>query len=136
MPFKPSSFRQGLVALLVMAGASLAHATSPAEQLAAYRASTGATAGVAERGQALFSKPHGRDWSCASCHGELPVQSGKHAVTGKAIGPLAPAFNPERFVDAEKTEKWFRRNCKDVMGRECTVTEKADVLAWLMTLKK
>ena len=56
--------------------------------------------------------------------------------TGKVIGPLAPAFNPERFTDAAKTEKWFRRNCNDVMGRECTAGEKADVLAWLLTLKR
>ena len=25
----------------------------------------------------------------------------------------------ERFADAAKTEKWFRRNCNDVVGREC-----------------
>lgn len=30
--------------------------------------------------------------------------------------------------------KWFRRNCNDVMGRECTTVEKADVLSWLLTL--
>jgi hypothetical protein len=60
---------------------------------------------------------------------------GKHASTGKQIGPLAPAFNTERFTDTAKTEKWFRRNCNDVIGRECTVVEKADVLAWLITLK-
>ena len=65
----------------------------------------------------------------------LPTQAGKHASTGKPIGPLAPAFNAERFTDAAKTEKWFRRNCNDVIGRECTAGEKADVLAWLLTLK-
>jgi len=48
---------------------------------------------------------------------------------------LAPAFNPERFVDAAKAEKWFRRNCNDVMARECSAAEKADVIAWLRTLK-
>ena len=73
--------------------------------------------------------------SCASCHGTVPTQTGKHASTGKPIGAMAPAFNPERFTDAAKTEKWFRRNCNDVLGRTCTATEKADVLAWLMTLK-
>ena len=51
------------------------------------------------------------------------------------IGPLAPAFNPQRFADAAKTEKWFRRNGNDVVGRECTAAEKADVLAWLLTLR-
>ena len=48
---------------------------------------------------------------------------------------MAPAFNAERFTDAAKVEKWFRRNCNDVVGRECTAAEKADVLAWLSTLK-
>ena len=38
----------------------------------------------------------------------------------RPIAPLAPAFNAERFTDAAKTEKWFRRNCNDVVGRECT----------------
>ena len=86
-------------------------------------------------GQRLFTSRHGGQWSCASCHGEVPTQPGRHAVTGKPIGALAPAFNPERFSDAQKTEKWFRRNCKDVLGRECTPAEKSDVLVWLMSLK-
>ena len=63
------------------------------------------------------------------------MQTGKHAATGKTIGAMAPAFNPERFTDPAKTEKWFRRNCNDVVGRECTAGEKADVLSWLLTLK-
>jgi hypothetical protein len=87
------------------------------------------------RGQSFFTTTHGREWSCASCHGTVPTQTGKHASTGKPIGAMAPAFNPERFTDAAKTEKWFRRNCNDVLGRTCTAAEKADVLAWLMTLK-
>ena len=111
-----------------------AQATTPAEQLAAYTAQAGAPA-QARRGQQLFTTKHGKDWSCSSCHTAVPTVDGKHASTGKQIGPLAPAFNPERFTDAAKTEKWFRRNCNDVVGRECTVGEKADVLAWLQTLK-
>ena len=51
------------------------------------------------------------------------------------IAPLAPAFNPERFSDPAKVEKWFRRNCNDVLSRECTAVEKADVLAYLNALK-
>ena len=112
-----------------------AQATTPAEQLAAYTAQAGVPA-QPSRGQQLFTTKHGKDWSCSSCHTAVPTVDGKHASTGKQIGPLAPAFNPERFTDAAKTEKWFRRNCNDVMGRECTVEEKADVLAWLQTLKR
>jgi hypothetical protein len=112
----------------------VAKAAAPADLLSGYTAQAGAPP-VPARGQQLFTARHGREWSCASCHGAIPTQPGKHASTGKVIGPLAPAFNPERFTDSAKVEKWFRRNCNDVVGRECTVTEKADVLSWLLTLK-
>ncbi len=65
----------------------------------------------------------------------MPTQVGKHASTGKPIAALAPAISTERFTDAAKAEKWFRRNCNDVLARECSAAEKADVLSWLMTLK-
>ena len=112
-----------------------AWAQSPAEQLAGYTAQTGSPA-LPARGQQLFTTRHGKEWSCASCHGAVPTQDGKHASTGKVIAPLAPAFNPKSFADPAKTEKWFRRNCNDVMGRVCSNAEKADVLAWLLTLKR
>lgn len=88
------------------------------------------------RGQAFFTSKQGGEWSCATCHGTPPTGTGKHATTGKPIGPMAPAFNPERFTDAAKSDKWFRRNCKDVLARECTAAEKVDVLAYLLSLKK
>ena len=109
-------------------------AATPSDLQAAYGALSGATA-APDRGQQLFTNRHGREWSCSSCHGAVPTQAGRHASTGKPIAPLAPAFNPERFVDAAKAEKWFRRNCNDVMARECSAAEKADVIAWLRTLK-
>lgn len=121
-------------ALLALACAMPATAATPAELLAGYTAQAGKPAAPA-RGQQLFTTTQGREWSCASCHAAVPSQAGKHASTGKAIGALAPAFNPERFTDPAKVEKWFRRNCNDVMARECTPAEKADVLAWLMTVK-
>jgi cytochrome c len=111
-----------------------AHAATPSEQLAGYTAAAKAAADPA-RGQKLFTTAGTKDWSCSSCHGTTPTGTGKHASTGKAIQPLAPAANAERFADPAKTEKWFRRNCNDVLGRECSAGEKADVLAWLMTLK-
>jgi hypothetical protein len=114
--------------------AAAAHAATPAELLAGYTAQAGSPA-VPARGQAFFTSTHGLEWSCSSCHGSVPTQTGKHASTGKPIGPLAPAFNAERFTDAAKSEKWFRRNCNDVVGRECTPAEKADLLGWLLTLK-
>lgn len=118
-----------LLVLAVPAGAA-----SPAELLAGYAAQSGAPAQAA-RGQAFFQSRHGGEWSCASCHGALPTGPGRHAATGKAIEPLAPAFNPKAFSDAARTDKWFRRNCNDVVSRECSAAEKADVLAYLAGLE-
>lgn len=111
-----------------------AQATTPVEQMNAYAAQAGQAAQAA-RGQEFFTTRHGHEWSCSSCHTNRPTVDGKHASTGKAIAPMAPALHAERFTDAAKTEKWFRRNCNDVVGRECTPGEKADVLAWLLSLK-
>ncbi len=88
-----------------------------------------------ERGRRFFLAKHGNDWSCASCHTSDPTASGRHAVTGRRLEPLAPAANPSRFADPAKAEKWFRRNCRDVLDRECTAAEKADVIAWLTGLR-
>lgn len=90
----------------------------------------------APRGQAFFAAKGSGEWSCSSCHGTDPVNPGKHAKTGKEIAPLAPAANPARLTEEAKAEKWFKRNCNDVLGRECTVQEKGDVVAWLLTLKR
>lgn len=109
---------------------------SPAALLAEYSAKAGAPASP-ERGQRLFTTNFGRDfgWSCASCHGAVPTRNGKHQISEKTIKPLAPAFNPARFTDRSQVEFYFKLNCKDVVGRECTAAEKADVLSWLLTLK-
>ena len=123
-----------ILGCLLTGGAAPLWAGQPAEQLATLTAQAGRSPNPAQ-GQQFFNATHGREWSCASCHGALPTGGGKHASTGKAIGPLAPAFNPERFTDVAKSEKWFRRNCNDVLARECTAAEKADVLAWLISLK-
>jgi hypothetical protein len=122
-------------AALCAAVASSTLAATPAELAAAYGAQAG-TPAAAARGEQFFRSRHGREWSCSSCHGAPPTGTGRHAATGRAIRPLAPAFDPERFTDAARTEKWFRRNCNDVVGRECTAAEKADVLAWLVSLGK
>jgi mono/diheme cytochrome c family protein len=121
-------------AMLAAALASAAPAATPAGLQASYSALASAAAAPA-RGQQLFTSRHAGEWTCSSCHGAVPTRPGKHAATGKAIAPLAPAVNPDRFVDAAKTEKWFRRNCNDVLGRECTPAEKADVIGWLRSLR-
>ena len=115
-------------------GPTWAADTTAVQQLSYWSAQAG-SAGNADKGKTFFSSRHGGEWSCASCHGTPPTTQGKHASTGKSIAPLAPAFNPKAFTDTAKVDKWFRRNCNDVVARECSATEKADVLAYLNALK-
>lgn len=127
-----------LAALLAayISGVPLAQAADTNAQAQLQRWTTeAASTPNAERGRVFFTSRHGGEWSCASCHGNPPSTPARHASTGKTIAPLAPAFNPERFTDTAKADKWFRRNCKDVLSRECTAAEKADMLAWLVQLK-
>lgn len=126
------------VALVLTMASRMALADGPSNLLDTYKAQAkeaGLAAGDAPRGQSFFNSTHGNEWKCASCHGAVPTGKGEHAITHKVIEPLAPAFNPQRFSDLAKADKWFRRNCKDVLARECSAAEKADVLAWLLTLK-
>lgn len=126
---------------MFLAGAALlasgfASAETPADFLARYQTEARQSApgfnASAERGEKFFSTTHGGEWSCSTCHTKNPAARGKHASTGKAIEPMAPAANPERLASTRSVEKWFGRNCKDVLGRTCTPAEKADVVAWLM----
>ncbi len=87
------------------------------------------------RGRELYTKQQASDWSCATCHTEDPKSPGEHCETHKKIQPMAPAANPDRFTDAAKVEKWFKRSCKDVLGRECSTQEKGDFLTYLASLK-
>jgi hypothetical protein len=130
-----SRIRLSAALLALAAAVAPTWAATPTELLAAYTTQAGAPAS-AERGKQLFTTNFGKSlgWSCASCHGEVPVKNGRDQMSEKRILPLAPAANPARFTDKSKVENAFRMNCKDVVGRECTAQEKADVLAWLLTL--
>lgn len=90
----------------------------------------------ATRGKALFENKHANDWSCTSCHTRNPAAKGKHIKTGKAIDPLAPAANAKRFTKTKTVEKWFRRNCNDVLERKCTTVEKGDVMTYLISVSQ
>ena len=118
----------------VLAFPSPATNTSAVVQLERFSAEAG-RAGQADAGRQFFLERHGKEWACASCHGEWPGHNGRHASTAKVLEPLAPAFNPKSLTDPARVDKWFRRNCKDVLGRECSAGEKADVLAWLIGLQ-
>jgi hypothetical protein len=127
-------FMAATVCAALVQGAAQAADTTPAQQLARFSALAGAP-GQAERGRIFFTSRHGGEWSCSSCHGNPPIQAGKHASTGKTIDAMAPAVNATAFTAAAKVDKWFRRNCKDVLQRACSAGEKADVLSYLMSLK-
>jgi cytochrome c peroxidase len=124
--------------LLILAGMSgvNAYAATPAELLNSYVSASGVLSPSPQRGEQFFNRTHEGEWSCATCHGSPPTGQGAHAGTGKPIAPLAPAVNPERFTKAATVEKWFKRNCGDVLKRECTAGEKADVMSYLLQFKR
>lgn len=123
-----------VMVVAAIAAATPAGAASPHELVANYSAQAGSPADPV-RGERFFVTGHGREWRCATCHGAVPNGNGRHAATGREIAALAPAAHAGRLSDPAKVEKWFKRNCNDVLGRECSAGEKADVLAWLIAVK-
>lgn len=121
------------MAAVLLCGPALAE--NPGVLLAGYVKQAGAPAS-AERGQKFFNTDFKRDFKgCVECHTANPAKAGKDSISEKVIAPLAPAVNSKRFTDPTKVEQAFRTNCKDVLGRECTAGEKADILSWLLTIK-
>lgn len=135
---KPVITAAALTAAIALTAVEV-RAETPSDFLQQYEAAARATdpsfKGVPSRGATFFRERHGGEWSCSSCHTDSPTSVGRHASTGKPIQPLAPAANAERLTRAAKVEKWFRRNCRDVVDRECTPAEKADFVAWLMSIR-
>lgn len=129
--------RSGAIILLTFSVATAAE--TPADFIARFQAEARQSdqhfTASSARGQHFFNSVHANDWSCSSCHTKNPAAQGRHAKTGKSIDPLAPSANTERFTSNRSVEKWFRRNCGDVLGRACSAAEKADVLAYLMSIK-
>ena len=98
--------------------------------------SQGGSKFAAARAEAMWTQifvdaKSGQKRRCSNCHTEDLRRQGKHAVTGKLIDPLAASANPKRLTDPEHIEKWFLRNCKWTLGRECTVQEKGDFLVMI-----
>jgi cytochrome b len=88
----------------------------------------------AEAGRRLYLSEHlqeGRKVSCSTCHTPDPRAQGM-TPAGKAVEPLAPSANHARLTDPGEVEKWFKRNCKQVLGRECTAEEKGHFVTWLL----
>ena len=65
--------------------------------------------------------------ACTTCHGSDPRSPG-NTQPGKRIEPVALSASPGRYADPATVEKWFKRNCQEVLGRQCTALEKGD---WL-----
>jgi hypothetical protein len=128
----------GCIAVLSPPSAALAGARE--DQLAAYataaRAADPAFAGFSQaRGKTLHTKSFAGGKpdtpACTSCHGSEPRGAGR-TPAGKAVEPMAISASPSRYTDPAKVEKWFKRNCNEVLGRECTPLEKGDWLSFML----
>jgi mono/diheme cytochrome c family protein len=130
---------KALPALCLLLVSIAGHAETPQQIRQTYAAEAGSGyTPAARRGENLFRQRFAisdKMPACISCHTENPAQAGQHAVTGKPIKPLAVAANVERFSDPAKVEKWFGRNCKEVVGRACTPGEKADFVAYMSEVR-
>ena len=126
-----------IMLLLISLSTSFAQAdTKTVNTLLQAYATQGAITADAEQGKQLWQKIFKGDdeyaeRSCSSCHTQDLTATGKHVKTNKTIKPMAPSINPERLSDSKKIEKWFKRNCKWTLGRECTAQEKADFLLYI-----
>ena len=107
------------------------HANTVVENQLQFYQQQGASLADPGRGEQLWRSKRG-ERSCTSCHGDSPIQVGKHQKTAKKIQPMAVSVNPDRYGDVKKIKKWFLRNCKWTFGRECSVQEKSDILSWLI----
>ncbi|MEZ5788412.1 MAG: DUF1924 domain-containing protein [Xanthobacteraceae bacterium] len=91
----------------------------------------------AERGRVFFFAAHAGGKAdtpaCTACHSRNLAEPGQ-TKAGKPIEPMAASLAPSRYSDPATVEKWFRRNCHDVLGRACSAAEKADVLTFLLSL--
>lgn len=133
-------FSHLVIIIVAVLTAQPAFAETPGQILTSIEESAKTTAGFqgfsAVNGEKFFKSTHGNEWSCSSCHTENPAAVGKHAKTGKIIDPIAPAANAERFTSPKKVAKWFKRNCNDVLDRDCTPQEQGDVITYLLTVNK
>jgi hypothetical protein len=121
------------VLILVLNAAQAPAGTALDSALAQYRQQSGEDFS-SQRGRAFFlARPGGgkaETPSCTTCHGPSPRQGGETRA-GKVIAPMALSRTPDRYAVAKKREKWFRRNCKGVLGRVCSAREKGDFLTFM-----
>lgn len=124
----------GALALALISTSGIA---GPREDLLAQYAAAAKSGGFsAARGQILhtqnFAGGKPDTPACTSCHGKDTRGAGR-TPAGKAIEAVAVSVTPTRYTDAAKVEKWFKRNCTEVLGRECTPQEKGDWLTYVIS---
>ena len=138
MPFKLNV--PAILACMVIVLSSNSQAGVREDQLAQYasaaKLASPAFAGFsAERGKTLhtqnFTGGKPDTPACTSCHGKDTRSAGR-APSGKAIEAMAVSATPARYTDPAKVEKWFKRNCTEVLGRVCTDQEKGDWLSFML----
>lgn len=115
--------------------ATAASASPASDALLAKYAAEGATKADVAKAKKDWTREvvvDGEKMSCASCHGTDFSKSGKHHKTGKTIEAMSNKVTADRYTEEKKIEKWFKRNCKDAWGRDCTAQEKADFLTFLI----
>ena len=98
--------------------------------------SEGAKIGNAKNGEIFWNKTHSgkvpfEQRSCKLCHSANLKDKGEHIKTGKIIKPLSPSVNAKSLNNVKHVNKWFKRNCKWTIGRECSAQEKADILSFI-----
>lgn len=92
----------------------------------------------ADEGKRLFfsERVHtkkGENRGCTSCHTKDLGKAGR-TKAGKRIEPLSPSVTKDRFTESKKIEKWFKRNCKWTLERQCTAEEKGNLMTFFLSL--
>lgn len=126
-----------ILTVVIAMGITPVVSAGPLEELLdkyAVSANTSVEAFSTDRGEQLhntsFSTGKSDTPSCSTCHASDPTQTGRTRM-GKSIDPVALSASPSRYLDPAKVEKWFKRNCTEVLGRECTPLEKGDWLTYM-----
>ncbi|HEY3300300.1 MAG TPA: DUF1924 domain-containing protein [Methylophilaceae bacterium] len=128
-----------LSAVAINAYADLTSAQKMADKYAGIAKSVNPSyAGLnADEGKAFYNREigvEGRKVSCSSCHTANPGDTGKNIVTHKPIRPLSPVVNPKRFADLDKVQAKFEEHCTDITGKDCAPEDKANFIAYLITV--
>jgi hypothetical protein len=128
-----------ICAIILLCLAALpAQASEATDQMFDTYRAEGAGEFSAERGKKMWTQnftqqKSGKQVNCATCHTDSLQKAGAHIRTGKVIEAMSARTNSERFNETKKIKKWFLRNCKWTLGRECTVQEKGDYLTYFLS---